>query len=68
MTKTKESKITFHVAKNIRKVTEYDLKRNKERLENNAQGEIKDNIETDAALADARETAIRKNVLNVEFQ
>lgn len=47
---------------------EYDLKRNKERLGNNAQGEIKDNIETDAALADARETAIRKNVLNKESQ
>lgn len=29
---------------------EYDLKRNKERFGNNAQGEIKDNIETDAAL------------------
>lgn len=47
---------------------EYDLKRNKERLGNNAQGEITNNIETDAALADARETAIRKNVLNIEFQ
>lgn len=47
---------------------EYDLKRNKERLGNNAQGEIKDNIATDAALADARETAFRKNVLNIEFQ
>lgn len=44
---------------------EYYLKRNKERLGNNAQGEIRDNIETDA---DARETAIRKNVLNIEFQ
>lgn len=47
---------------------EHDLKRNKERLGNNAQGEIKDNIATDAALADARESAIRKNVLNIEFQ
>lgn len=47
---------------------EYYLKRNKERLGNNAQGEIKDNIETDAVFADARETAIRKNVLNIEFK
>lgn len=47
---------------------EHDLKRNKERLGNNAQGEIKDNIATDAALADARETASRKNVLNKESQ
>lgn len=47
---------------------EYDLKRNKERLGNNAQGEIKDNKATDAALADARETAFRKNVLNKESQ
>lgn len=47
---------------------EYDLKRNKERLGNNAQGEIKDNIETDAASADARETSIRKSVLNIEFR
>lgn len=47
---------------------EYDLKRNKERLGNNAQGEIKDNVETDAASADARETSIRKNVLNIESQ
>lgn len=44
---------------------EYDLKRNKERLENNTQGKIKDNVET---AADARETAIRKSVLNIEFQ
>lgn len=42
---------------------EYDLNRNKETLGNNAQGEIRNNIETDA-----RETAIRKNVLNIEFQ
>lgn len=44
---------------------EYDLNRNKETLGNNAQGEIRNNIETDA---DARETAIRKNVLNIEFK
>lgn len=47
---------------------EHDLKRNKERLGNNTQGEIRNNITTDAALADARETAIRKNVLNIEFK
>lgn len=47
---------------------EHDLKRNKERFGNNAQGEIKGNIETDAASADAREAAIRKSVLNIEFQ
>lgn len=47
---------------------EYDLNRNKETLGNNAQGEIRNNIETDAASADARETAIRKSVLNIEFQ
>lgn len=53
--------------KKTRKVMEYDLNRNKETLGNNAQGEIRNNIETDAASADARETAIRKSVLNIEF-
>lgn len=47
---------------------EYDLNRNKETLGNNAQGEITNNVETDAALTDTRETSIRKNVLNIEFQ
>lgn len=41
---------------------ENDLKRNKERLGNNAQREIRNNIATYAALADAREAPFMKNV------